>query len=94
MFVEAEHVLGEECQKWVPSLGLVSHTLSRFGESWTQSITPAPSTTPMLATPTLEHTALRNTLLGSSGTQRAVPGLEEMAGVANACLTSRACLKI
>lgn len=78
----------------VPSLGLVSHTLSRFGESWTQSITPAPSTTPMLATPTLEHAALGNTLLGSSGTQRAAPGLEEMAGIASACLTSRGCLKI
>lgn len=73
----------------MPSLGLFSHTLSKFGKSWTQSITPASSTTPMLATCSLEHTALGNTLLGSSGTQRSVPGLEEMAGAANACLTSR-----
>lgn len=66
----------------MPSLGLVSHTLSKFVESCTQSISPVPSQLQCLPPPTLEHTALA--LQGYSGTQRAVSGLEEMPEAASA----------
>lgn len=42
---EQSHVWGGECQEREPSLGLARYTLSRFGESWTQSTLPAPSST-------------------------------------------------
>lgn len=52
---------------------------------------------PMLATPPPEHTppglALSFHGRSSSGTQRAASGLEEMAGAASACQTSRGRLR-
>lgn len=51
---EQSHVWGGQCQEKKPSLGLASYTLSRFGESWTQSTFLALSSIPK---PT-KHTAL------------------------------------
>lgn len=49
---EQSHVWGGKCQERKPSLGLASYTLSKFGESWTQSTFLAISSTPMPTTPT------------------------------------------
>lgn len=36
-------------EKRMPEEGVITESLSMFGESWTKSITPASSSTPMLA---------------------------------------------
>lgn len=84
-------MLGESCPHWA------FPNLSRFDKSWTQCIVILVFSVPMLPPPNPEQTPLGLTLpfsgRSSSGTQRAVSGLEEMTGAANACLTSRGHLR-